>query len=271
VFALSPSGLRESASWFRLRVRSMPLTDRQLDQVVDAWKEYAESSPDRLDARDVLEKRDLNMYRGVNFTEPPLFAQALTNDRSVATLEMTMGHLYERALEELGPRKVSRDEKKRDGYKGIDFIQDTPDELRLINLKAGLSTSNGDITTSTVNNLAAASQYWSRQPVGDDNPLKRRERKVVKIRAVARGPRRTTRTAEGILWLVGDSMWEYFGAGSDLLVRLGIALQRNPFDHVRFQAAKTRAAQRVLSYLERGGFLRDGKEIDWEKLCSTFP
>ena len=125
-----------------------------------------------------------------------------------------MGYLYERLLEELGPRKVTQAEKRSPGYRGIDFLHTTPSELRVINLKAGLSTSNGDITDSTIRNLVGAKEHWGTLTGADDNPLAQRERNVVMVRAVARGKRKQTITGKGILWLVGESMWEYFGAGS---------------------------------------------------------
>jgi hypothetical protein len=248
----------------------MSLSDLQLNQIVEAWKVYAESGPDRMEPRDVLRSRDLNMYRGMSLTDPTQLATALANDRSIATLEMTMGHLYERALEELGPRKVSLEEKRRPGYRGIDFIEERSLEIRLINLKAGLSTSNGDISASTVRNLADAERFWLAQPMQDDNPLRRRERTVTKIRAVARGPSRFTTTTEGIVWVVGDAMWEYFGAGKGFLHRLGAALERNPFDHVRFEKAKASAAGRLLDYLIRGGYVKGG-QVDWARLIDAFP
>ena len=82
------------------------------------------------------------MYRGLGIENVSELAMRLVQDRSVASMEMTMGHLYERVLEGLGPRKLSNKEKTQSGFRGIDFVQDTAAEHRLINLKAGLPTSN---------------------------------------------------------------------------------------------------------------------------------
>ena len=49
----------------------MPVTDEQLDNVVRAWNDYAAESPDKLSPRDLLEKRDINMYRGLGIAERP--------------------------------------------------------------------------------------------------------------------------------------------------------------------------------------------------------
>ena len=249
----------------------MPVTDEHLDNVVRAWKAYAAARPDELRPRDLLEKRDLNMYRGLGIAGARELAERMVDDRSIATLEMTMGFLYERLLEELGPKKVAQAEKDQPGYKGIDFTQVTASELRVINLKAGLSTGNGDINTSTVNHLGVAKQHWESHPQGDDNPLRQHDRHVVMVRAVARGPRRQTTTDEGILWLVGDSMWEHFGAGGGLLARLGEALGRNPLDYDRRQQGKNRAVARTLEYLVRAGLATRDGQINWSELVARFP
>ena len=152
----------------------MPVTDKQLDSVVRAWNDYAAARPDELSPRDLLEKRDINMYRGLGIVSARDLAERMVDDRSVATLEMTMGFLYERLLEELGPRKVAQAEKRQPGYRGIDFVQVTASEFRVVNLKAGLSTGNGDINSSTVSHLAEAKRHWESHTQGDDNPLHQR-------------------------------------------------------------------------------------------------
>lgn len=248
----------------------MAISDERLDDAVDSWRTFAEESPQRIDPRDLLLKRDMNMYRGLGITEAAELARRLVDDRSVATLEMTMGYLYERLVEELGPRKVTRDERRTNAFHGLDFIQTTPAELRLINLKSGLSTSNADISQSTITNLTNAAEYWRSHAQPDDNPLRQRVREVVTVRAVARGPRRSTRTDAGILWLVGEALWTYLDAGPRFLERLSDALGRSPLDYARHQAEKETAASRVLEYLRRAGFVSDGRAIDWDRLTARF-
>ena len=97
---------------------NMPIDDNQLGAVVRAWNAYAEERPGRIKARDLLDKRDINMYRGLGIAEAYDLAKNMVEHRSVATMEMTMGYLYERLLEELGPRKVTRAEKMKTGYRG---------------------------------------------------------------------------------------------------------------------------------------------------------
>ena len=211
------------------------------------------------------------MYRGLGISDASELVTRMVDDRSVATLEMTMGFLYERLLEELGPRKVTKAEKNQPGYKGIDFIQVTASEFRVVNLKAGLSTGNGDINSSTVNHLGDAKLHWEKHPQGDDNPLRQHARTVVMVKAVARGPRRRTTTPGGILWLVGESMWEYFGAGEGLLPRLGEALGRHPLDYDRYLQGKDRAVARTLKYILQAGLASRDGQIKWTELVSRFP
>ena len=247
----------------------MPITDAQLDEVVMGWNRYAEGRPENIDPNDVLVKRDLNMYRGIGIENISELALRLVEDRSVASMEMTMGHLYERVLENMGPRKLINAEKNRPGFRGIDFIHDTVSEHRLVNLKAGLSTANGDISTSTVANLTAAKRHWETTRGRDDNPLSSNQTDAVMIRAVARGSAKHDLTDKGILWLVGDAMWEYFGGGRDLLKRLGVALGRNPLDFTAYTGQIETAASRVRRTLAR--YELPGEEVDWDRLLNRYP
>jgi len=233
------------------------------------WNRYAEGRPENIEPNDVLVKRDLNMYRGLGIENITELALRLVEDRSVGSMEMTMGHLYERVLESLGPRKLTNAEKGRPGFRGIDFIQDTPTEHRLVNLKAALSTSNSDITTATVSNLASARQRWNADFGRDDNPLRSTPTKALMIRAVARGPAKKELTDKGILWLVGDAMWDYFGGGRDLLRRVGAALGRNPLDFTAYTGQIEGAASRVRRLLAR--YELPGEEVDWDRLLARYP
>ena len=249
----------------------MPISDGQLDVVVKAWNNYAETGPSNIVPKDLLEKRDVNMYRGLGITSAGALVRDMVEHRSVATMEMAMGYLYERLLQELGPQKVTTVQKQLPGYKGVDFIQQTPNELRVINLKAGLSTSNGDITASTKRNLGEAKKHWGSQPAADDNPLAQQKAKVVMVRAVARGGRRHTETTDGITWLVGEAMWEYFGAEEGFLQRLSDALARNPLSYERYRDEKVKASDKVLKYLVGGGFADIEGQLDWGLLVAKFP
>ena len=245
------------------------VTDQQLDAVVMAWNHYAESRPENVDVRDILVKRDLNMYRGLGIENVTDLSIKLVEDRSIASLEMTMGHLYERVLESLGPRKLSNKEKNRPGSRGIDFVQDSSTEHRLVNLKAGLSTANSDISTATINNLTTAKRYRESHREADDNPLNTQTVQCVMVRAVARGPAKREVTPQGILWLVGDAMWEYFGGGRNLLVRLGDALGRNPIDFTAYTGEIELASARMRRLLS--GYELPGQEVDWDRLIRHFP
>ena len=249
----------------------MTVTNAQLDGVVQAWRDYAGKRPAKLKPRDILVKRDLNMYRGLGVDSAAKLVERLVDDRSVATLEMTMGYLYERLLEELGPKKLSDAEKAKPGFRGIDFVQEAGTTVTVVNLKAGLSTGNGDINDSTVNHLVEAKRHLESTPTADDNPLRQRKRKVVMVRAVARGSPRRKTTDKGILWLVGDSMWEHFGGGKGLLLRLSKALSRNPLSYDLYAKEKRQAANRLVNYLVKAGLATKGGVIDWPKLVAEFP
>ena len=249
----------------------MPISATQLDRAVQAWNNYAVERPREIKPRQLLKDRDSSMYRGLGIEKAPEFAQALVEHRSTASLEMTMGHLFERVLEELGPTKVTKEDKKQPGYRGIDFLNRKPGLLEVITLKASLSTFNGDITRATVENLTVARKFWEDQPDADDNPLAQRTRRVEMVRAVARGAGRRTTTPAGIQWLVGDALWEHFGAGFNLLQRLNEALGRNPLDQHRYEDEKKRAADRVIRYLQDQGLARTDGTLDWAGLIKEFP
>ena len=249
----------------------MPISEAQLGRVVQSWNDYTVQGPQKINPGGLLKTRDISMYRGLGITTAEQFARDLVEHRSAASLEMTMGHLFERLLEESGLTKVSKDDKKKDGYMGVDFIGRKPTELEVVTLKASPSTFNGDITRATVTNLRAAKEFWEAQPTHDDNPLAQHHRRVTMVRAVARGAPKKTITPEGILWLVGDAMWEYFGAGPGLLQRLSEALGRNPLDHHRYEKEKEQAARRVVGYLRRLGFTTPDGDLDWAGLIKRFP
>ena len=249
----------------------MPISDARLDEVVQEWGQYAAERPREIDPRNLLDKRDLNMYVGLGINTAQQFAEALVEHRSTATMEMSMGYLSERLLEELGPTKVTQEEKRRPGYRGVDFLHRRPAELEIVNLKAGLTTFNGDITRATRDNLTAARDYWANQPEADDNPLGRRRRIVTMVRAVARGNRRRAETPQGILWLVGDAMWAHFGAGERFLQRINAGLQRNPLNFERYQEERRGAVRRVVEYLRQGGLIRPDGQPDWNALVARYP
>ena len=249
----------------------MPITDNQLDQVVRAWYEHVVTIPQNIKPRELLKNRDISTYRGLGINTLADFSRALVEHRTVASLEMGHGYLFERVLEELGPTKLSRKDKKLPGNRGIDFTHPTPGQLFVISMKASPSTFNGDITRATVANLAAAKKCRENQSDADDNPLAQRPRKVVMVRAVARGASKKTITPEGILWLVGDALWQNFGAGPNLLQRLNEALGRNPLDQDRYEAAKGEAAKRVATYLQQHGFADSAGNLDWMGLIKAFP
>ena len=249
----------------------MPITDAQLATVVRQWRDYATATPQGINPRELLKQRGTYMYRGLGITTADQLARKMVDDRAVASLEMTMGSLYERVLEALGPERVTREQRRNPGYNGLDFIHRTPALIELINLKAGLSTTNNDITQNMQRTLQAARDYWAANRGPDDNPLPQQQRQVVKVRAVARGAARRDRTADGILHLVGESMWQHFGAGDHFPARLGAAIERNPINLEHYEEQKRQAAARVYRYLIAGRFADGEDRLDWDHLADIFP
>ncbi len=119
--------------------------------------------------------------------------------------------------------------------------------------------------------MVEAKGYWDLHTQADDNPLRQRIRNVVMVRAVARGPRSSTTTKEGIHWLVGASMWEYFDSEAGLLGRLSEALGRNPLSYFRHQAEKAKVVQRVTDYLVNQGLVTPNGQVNWPALVASFP
>ena len=250
----------------------MPISDEQLDKEIQRWKAYAELRPQSIKVRDLLKQRNLSMYRAQGITDPLELGRAMVADRSSATLEMTFGYLFERIFEALGLRKISRDQKQLPGFKGLDFVRETPAETEVINLKSGLSTSNGDISMATSQHLKTAKEHRDNLSEDDDNPLQRPERKkVVMVRAIARGSARKVHTPDGILYLVGDAMWEHFGAGKQFLARLSEALGRNPINRNRYEKEKEKAAHRVATYLRNQGLVKADVTLDWASIVANYP
>ena len=249
----------------------MLLGDAQLDRVVQGWRDYAIQNPRRIRPRELLKQRGVYMYRGLGVTTAEGLARRMVDDRSAASLEMTMGSLYERVLQALGPERVTREQRRNRGYHGLDFIRRTAEQIEIINLKAGLSTTNDDVSQNLRRNLLDARDYWQENQGEDDNPLPQEPREVVMVKAMARGQGRRDYTTDGILYLVGNQMWRHFGGGNNFLARLGDALGRNPLDLERYEVEKGRATERVRQYLTDGRFADGKSHLDWRRLTDMFP
>lgn len=251
--------------------------DSGLDGVVQAWNAYVGERPRMIQPSDLLTKRDLLMYRGLGVRTDADLADAMVEHRSIATVEMSMGWLYERVLELLGPKKVTVQERKKDGFKGIDFIQSSgTGQITLVNLKAGLSTANSDVSESTARHLTSAKRYWERHydSTIDDNPLGQPASgrlSVVMIRAVARGAPKHEVTDSGILSLVGASLWQYFGAEPDFPSRISSALGRTPLSTGIVRQEKELASRRVVEYIRRAGLSDSKGLLNWDAISAQFP
>ena len=250
----------------------MAVSDEQLDQVVQDWNTYVSKFLAGFDSIGLLAKKNLSMYMALGVTRPEALSSRLVQDYVASSIENTMGHLYELALGKLGPVKITNQQKKQDGYEGLDFVQITPTEIRLVDLASASNTKNGGARIKSRDDMARASEHWEfvEQQSNDDNPMVHVNRKVVRIWAVARGTSARSQ-ADGILRLRGDAMWEYFGAGPGCLARIGQALARNPVTGSAFHDAVSAADRKLQFYLSARG-LADGEgNLKWPEILTQYP
>jgi len=250
----------------------MALTDGQLDNIVASWNEYVSKFLGGIDSIALLGKKNLSMYMALGVIYPEGLAERLVNDYVSSSIENTMGHLYELVMAELGPVKVSNAQKKQSGYVGLDFVQVTPTEIRLVDLAAAANTKNGGARTKSRQDLTADAAFWQEQAENEtnDNPMTQKGKSIVRIWAVGRGTPSYTSQDE-ILRLRGDAMWEYFGAGPDCLARIGEALLRNPVNGAAFHGAVGAARTRLVYFLQLKGFADADGELDWPALLPAYP
>ena len=109
----------------------MGISDSDMDEVAEAWAGYAAGQPDVIQPRALLQGRDLRMYRALGIERADELSRYLVEHRSIAALEISMGSVYERLLQELGTSRVAAGQRSQPGYKGIDFLHETDDGARV--------------------------------------------------------------------------------------------------------------------------------------------
>ena len=250
----------------------MPVSDQELDQAVSDWKRYVTRHLREIDPLSLLKRKNLSMYMALGVTQPQDLADRLVNDHVASSVENTMGQLYELVLAQLGPVKVPKEQKKTPGYEGLDFVQETPTQIRLIDLASGSSTKNGGARTKGRLDMAEAAGHWeeAERKRTDDNPLAPKRKSIVRIWAVARGTPARTEPDE-IVRLRGDAMWDYFGSGDGCLARIGAALARNPITGSEFQTAVDGVVQELIGFLSGEGFVQTDGSLEWPSLLAAFP
>ncbi|WFG36265.1 hypothetical protein GKN94_11375 [Candidatus Lucifugimonas marina] len=250
-----------------------------LSDAIESFKGHLETLPDRQKPKEILRKRPLPLYRAHGITDPKKLVAQLVSDRLVASREMAMGYLYERIMEEVcAAIKLTNSEKKE--WKGIDFRKETNDETLLINLKSSRATSNADISDATQRNLVAAAKHEQdkqskRASSGDDNPLSKVERKIVPMRAIARGVSspETIKTVNqvDIRIVVGDTLWKRLGAGANFTRKIEAALGAQPVDTKVVADAEEALRQKLLSELASNGCIQKDGSLNWPAVLKAFP
>jgi len=247
-----------------------------LDTVVRNWKRYFLDKASELSgpkpAVSLLRKKNLAMYWASGCLTGEELAQQLVSDHFSQIIEQTAGWLYESVLEaaggEIGMTKV--EDKKSDGRKGLDFIQEYHGERRLIDLAAGGSTKNGAARAKSINDMRDNAQFWGSQH--NDNPLGKQPLETVKVWAMARGTPKNQINPRGILEVRGEAMWSYLGLGPDFVNQLNSELGRQHVSNSELNETKQLAQDAIQSFLRFSGYTYGPAEtIDYNALVSDYP
>lgn len=250
-----------------------------LSDAVSSFRSYLEKIPDRQKASDVLGKRPLPLYRASGITHADELATALAADRLIASREMAMGYLYERIMESACDAVKLKNIEKKD-WKGIDFRKESDHAIYLINLKSARATSNADITSATQTNLVAAARRAQRvqdkiNSQGDDNPLSQPRAEIIPVRAIARGipTPQTFKIIDGIRIriLVGDTLWDQLGAGTNFTQKIEAELGRQPVNKNIVAKGEAAFRTRIVELLKHAGCVEADGSLDWLTVLRKFP
>lgn len=242
--------------------------DSWLSAAVSRWRNtYISGMEDHSNFSKLLVNKDLAMYQAIGCITDNDLARQMVSDYSVQQAEQTIGHLFELVLEEVGLEKV--EDKKSEGRFGLDFIQRIDGQRRLVELSAKPNSKSGSQRKGRVSNMLANEAFWIKQK--NDNPLSP-TLETVKVWASARGPSRCRPNRDGILEVVGDAMWSYFGLGESFTRRLSQELGKQQISMEELDSLKRSMEQRIADYLRENNYSDHATgNIDYASLITDHP
>ena len=251
-------------------------SDSLLPLVVSSWREkFISVLEDHSNCTKLLANKDLSMYQAIGCVTDIELARQMVSDYAVQQAEQTLGHLYELILEEagshlgqtLGLEKV--EDKKTDGRLGLDFIQLVNRERRLIEVSAKPNSKSGSGRKGRVQNMKDNEEFWAKQR--NDNPLSP-TRKTVMVWAAHRGRSKHETNKDGILEVVGDSMWSYIGLGESFTRELSRELSKQQIPPAELHSLKQSMETIIREHLKENGYSdRITGHIDYNSLIADHP
>lgn len=103
----------------------IPIDNLKLRTVAMDWREYVSCWLAKIDSLQLLKQKNLVLYMARGIQTPQGLADYLVDDYVTSRLENTMGHLYELVFEALGSIKVKNHQNDLEGYRGLDFVDDS--------------------------------------------------------------------------------------------------------------------------------------------------
>lgn len=251
--------------------------DEILRSAVLRWREHFLQKldalgNDRSTATNLLKNKNLAMYWALGCVTSAELARQIVSDHIGQTIEQTAGWLYESILQEAGMQLgiIKVENKKSDGHLGLDFIQISHGERRLIDLASGSNTKNGGARKKSILDMTDNEEFWERQY--NDNPLSAQPTKIVKVWAMARGKSKEKYNNNGILEVRGEAMWAYFGLGEGFTDKLTSELGKQHVGAEELNRPKDLCENTIRDYLWSNGFSDAVTgEIDYQSLVTRHP
>ena len=167
----------------------------------------------------------------------------------------------------LGLEKV--EDKRTEGRLGLDFIQRVNGERRLIEVSAKPNSKSGSSRKGRVQNMQANEAFWTKQR--NDNPLSP-TLKTVMVWASHRGRSKHEGNKDGILEVVGDSMWSYIGLGESFTTKLSRELSKQQIPPAELHPLKQSMERIIQKHLSENGYSdRSTGRIDYDALIRDHP
>ena len=253
------------------------LNEGFLESAVERWRRHflqkiEELGTNNKSAIKLLTTKNLAMYWALGCVTAAELSRQIVSDHIGQTIEQTAGWLYEAILQEAGTQVgiTKVEDKQSPGRQGLDFIQVTDGERRLIDLASTTNTKNGGARRKSINDMVENEQFWNDQY--NDNPLGGRSNKIVKVWAMARGKSKNAINNHGILEVRGEAMWTYFGLGEGFVDKLSAELGKQQISAEELNGPKELSEEAIQKYLRLNKFADNVSGIiDYESLIAYHP